>query len=73
MPILRDDRLIGRIDPRVDRDKDTFVVNAVHLEPGVKRDRATGRAVAKALQDLAKFTGMSHVSVPAGVRLPGLR
>jgi uncharacterized protein YcaQ len=73
MPILHDDELIGRIDPRVDREKDTFVVNAVHLEPGVKRDRATGRVVATALEDLAKFTGMSHVSVPAGVRFPGLR
>jgi uncharacterized protein YcaQ len=73
MPILHDDQLIGRIDPRVDREKDTFVVNAVHLEPGVKRDRATGLAVARALDDLARFTGMSRVSVPASVRLPGLR
>jgi uncharacterized protein YcaQ len=73
MPILRDDELIGRIDPRVDRERDTFVVNAVHLEPGVKPDRATGRAVTRALDDLARFTGVSRVSVPAGARLPGLR
>jgi hypothetical protein len=39
----------------------------------VKRDRATGLAVARALDDLARFTGMSRVSVPASVRLPGLR
>jgi len=73
MPILHNDELIGRIDPRVDREQDAFVVNAVHLEPGTKRDRATGRAVARALDDLAQFTGMSRVRVPAGVGLPGLR
>jgi len=73
MPILRDDELIARIDPRVDREKDAFVVNAVHLEPGMVRDRATGTAVARALDDLARFTGVSRVSVPTGVGLPGLR
>ena len=73
MPILREDELIGRIDPRVDREHETLVVNAIHLEPGVKRDRATGHAVARALDDLAQFTGMSRVSVPAGAGLRGLR
>ncbi len=73
MPILHDDELIGRIDPRVDREKDTFVVNAVHLEPGPRRDRETGRVVARALEDLAQFTGVSRVTVPAGAGLPGLR
>jgi hypothetical protein len=73
MPILREDKLIGRIDPRADRDEETLVVNAIHLEPGVKRDRATGRAIARALDDLAQFTGMSRVGVPTGAGLPGLR
>ena len=73
MPILHDDALIGRIDPRVDRERETLVVNAVHLEPGVKPDRATGRAVARALDDLAQFTGVSRVSLAAHAGLPGLR
>jgi uncharacterized protein YcaQ len=73
MPILHNDELIGRIDPRVDREKNAFVVNAVHLEPGPKRDRATGLSVARALDDLAQFTGVSRISVPPGVGLPGLR
>lgn len=73
LPILHNDELIGRIDPRVDRERETLVVNAVHLEPGAKRDRATGRAVARALDDLAQFTGVSHVKVPTGAGLPGLR
>jgi uncharacterized protein YcaQ len=73
MPILHNDELIGRIDPRVDRDKDALVINAVHLEPGVKKDRATGVAVARALDDLAQFTAVSRASIPPGVGLPGLR
>jgi uncharacterized protein YcaQ len=73
MPILHHDALIGRIDPRVDREKDALLINAVHLEPGVKKERATGVAVARALDDLAQFTGVSRVRIPAGVGLPGLR
>jgi uncharacterized protein YcaQ len=72
MPILHDDELIGRVDPRVDRERDTLVIGAVHLEPGAKRDRAAGRAVALALDDLARFTGLSRVSIPPGAGLPGL-
>jgi len=73
MPVIHDDELIGRVDPRVDRERETLVVNAFRLEPGPKRDRVTGRAVAKALDDLAQFTGVSRVAVPAGTGLPGLR
>jgi hypothetical protein len=73
MPVLHEDELIGRVDPRVDREREALIVNAVHLEPGTKRDRATGRAVAGALDELADFTGMSRVAMPAGAGLPGLR
>ncbi len=73
MPILHHDALLGRIDPRVDREREALVIHAVHLEPGVKPDRTSGRAVARALEDLAQFTGMSRVVIPAGVGLPGLR
>lgn len=73
MPILHGDELIGRIDPRVDREKDTFLVNAVHLQPGVKPDRETVQAVARALDELARFTGVSRVALSAGAGHSGLR
>ena len=73
MPILQDDELIGRIDPRVDREQDTLVVNKLHLEPGVKLDRPTGRAVTRTLDDLARFTGVSRVNAPRGAGLAGVR
>jgi hypothetical protein len=73
MPILHDDELIGRIDPRVDREKDTLVVNKLHLEPGVKLDLPARRAVARTLDDLARFTGVSRVSAPRGAGVAGVR
>src|SRR5207302_3407041 len=36
LPILRGDRLIGRIDPILDRKAGVLRVNSVHWEPGVK-------------------------------------
>ena len=36
LPILRGDRLIGRIDPVLDRKTGVLKVNSVHWEPGVK-------------------------------------
>ena len=36
LPILRGDRLIGRIDPALDRKTGVLKVNSVHWEPGVK-------------------------------------
>ena len=34
MPILRNGRLIGRLDPKADRKSKTLIVHAVYLEPG---------------------------------------
>jgi uncharacterized protein YcaQ len=73
MPILHGDELIGRIDPRVDREKDALVVNKLHLEPGMKLDRQTERAVARTLDDLARFTGVSRVNAPRVADLAGVR
>jgi uncharacterized protein YcaQ len=36
MPILHHGRLVGRIDPRVDRKAGVFSIRALHLEPGVE-------------------------------------
>jgi len=72
MPILRDDELIGRVDPKVDRERGVLAVNAVHLEQGVRRDTRTGSAIAGELEDLARFVGAREVAVARSARLPGL-
>ncbi|CAN5534589.1 winged helix-turn-helix domain-containing protein [soil metagenome] len=61
MPILRDDRLIGRIDPAFHRKSGELVINAVHAEPDAPRDRPTGEAIASAVSELARFLGATGV------------
>lgn len=63
MPMLRGDRLIGRIDPRLDRSAGRLVVNLVHLEPGVRRSRRLARSLTRALEGFAERLGASEYTV----------
>jgi uncharacterized protein YcaQ len=56
LPILRGDRLIGRIDPVFDRKANVLRVNSVHWEPGVKPV-----SLERPLRSLARFVGASSV------------
>jgi uncharacterized protein YcaQ len=57
LPILRGDRLIGRIDPVFDRKTGVLRVNSVHWEPGAKPV-----SLAKPLRELAKFVGAASIA-----------
>jgi uncharacterized protein YcaQ len=61
LPILHGDRLIGRVDPVMDRTRGRLVVNAIHTEPDAPA--AAGPAVATALADLAAFLGADGVDL----------
>jgi uncharacterized protein YcaQ len=69
MPILHGDRLIGRIDPRMDRARGRLVINAVFAEPDAPKTHQTGRAVARAIEELAAF--LSAREIVYGRRMPG--
>jgi uncharacterized protein YcaQ len=56
LPILRGDRLIGRIDPVYDRKAGVLRVNSVHWEPGVKPV-----SLEKPLRELARFIGAGSI------------
>jgi uncharacterized protein YcaQ len=56
LPILRGDRLIGRIDPVLDRKTGVLKVNSVHWEPGVKPV-----SLQKPLRSLANFIGAGSI------------
>ena len=56
LPILRGDRLIGRIDPVLDRKTGVLKVNSVHWETGVK-----AVSLQRPLRDLAKFIGAGSI------------
>ena len=63
LPILRGDRLIGRIDPVLDRKTGILRVNGVWWEPGVKPV-----SLQKPLRELAQFVGAKQIDQPkAGV------
>ena len=68
LPVLHGDRLVGRVDPALDRKRGRLVVHAVHAEPHAPA--SAGPAVAAALRELAAFLGADGVDLgqpPPGV------
>jgi len=57
LPILHRDRLVGRIDPLFDRKANVLRVRQVYAEEGATED--AGAAIAKAIQELARWLGAS--------------
>ena len=72
LPILHGDRLIGRIDPKMDRKKKRLDINAVYAEPDAPMTAGTGRAIAGVIEELASFAGAKEIAyvepAPAGWR-----
>ncbi|MFQ5575428.1 MAG: winged helix-turn-helix domain-containing protein [Anaerolineae bacterium] len=61
MPILHGERLIGRIDPKMERKTGVLRINAVYAEPDAPQNAAAGRAVAAAITELARFLGAGDI------------
>lgn len=59
LPILQGDRLIGRVDPALDRAAGVLTLHAVHAEPDAPR--AAGPQVAAAITTLAAFLGAREI------------
>jgi uncharacterized protein YcaQ len=72
LPILGGDRLIGRIDPKMDRKNHQLNIHAVYAEPDAPQSAETGQAVAAAVEELATFLGARTIiysdRVPDGWR-----
>jgi uncharacterized protein len=56
LPILHDDRLIGKLDAKAERKASVLRVNAIHED--VKFTRAMARAVQAEIDDLASWLGL---------------
>jgi len=67
LPILHGDRLMGQVEPVMDRRRGALVVNAVHAEPNAAMDTSTALAIRRTIEDLATFTGAASIEVPATV------
>ena len=63
MPILHRGKLVGRLDPAVDRKSRILTARNVHLEPGVKPSEALAQAIAGALWDFAGFLNADEVAL----------
>lgn len=61
LPILYADKLIGRIDPLMNRKKQTLEIKAVHAEPKAPREKEVGEKLGETINDFSEFLGAKHV------------
>lgn len=69
LPILHRGRLVGRLDPKLHRDRGQsgeLEIKAIYLEAGVRRSKALDRGLRRALEDLAEFVGTAKITLPRG-------
>jgi uncharacterized protein YcaQ len=59
LPVLHDDRLVGKVDAAADREASVLRVNAIHED--VKFTRAMARAVHAELEGLASWLGLAAI------------
>jgi uncharacterized protein YcaQ len=63
MPILSGDRLIGRMNPLLDRDGGRLIVNLLHLEHSVAPTPQLRTALRNALEGFARLHGASALTI----------
>ena len=66
-PLLWGDRLIGRVDLRMDREKEKLNVVSVHAEPGAPGGREVSSKIAETLEQFGEFIGARDLVYPARV------
>ena len=73
LPILHGERLIGRVDARMDRKTERLVVNNVYAEEDAPKGSGVGKEIAGVLEELASFLNARNIdylaSSPKGWRL----
>lgn len=63
LAILHRGRLVGRLDPKVERREGRLIVRSLHLEPGIQPDADLLDGLAGALRDLATFVGAHTITI----------
>ena len=64
LPILHDGEFVGRLDPKLHRDREELEVKTIVLERGFKRNAKFDRGLAEALDNLRQFTGADALKLP---------
>jgi uncharacterized protein YcaQ len=63
MPILEGHRLVGRLDPKLHRDRDLLEIKGLWWEPGIRATKARQRALDEALERLATFAEATSIQI----------
>jgi uncharacterized protein YcaQ len=66
LPILHEGKLVGRVDPKLHRDRGLLQIKALHLEPGFKSNSGFVSGMRETLSSLAEFLGATDLEVPRG-------
>ncbi|MCP4545635.1 MAG: winged helix-turn-helix domain-containing protein [bacterium] len=66
LPIMHEGRLVGRLDPKMDRSLKELRINAIHLEPDFKRDTRFDKGLGDCCRELALFLGADKIKMPRG-------
>nr|WP_279341466.1 crosslink repair DNA glycosylase YcaQ family protein [Geothrix sp. SG200] len=64
LPILEGERFVGRLDPKLHRDRGQLEVRGLWWEPGIKATKARKRGLDEALERLATFVGAEEILLP---------
>jgi uncharacterized protein YcaQ len=70
LPILHDGRLVGRLDPKLHRDRGVLEIKSLHLEAAFDDDGRNDSSFLQGLRDslasLAEFVGADDLKLPRG-------
>ncbi len=61
LPLLEGERLVGRLDPKLNRDQGVLEVRGLWWEPGIRPTRIRLKRLREALERLALFTGAREI------------
>ncbi len=64
MPILHGGRLVGRLDPKLHRDRSTLEIRNLQLEPDFDITHDFRTELRDRIEDLARFTHASEIQMP---------
>ncbi len=68
MPILHNGRLVGRLDPKLHRERQLLEIKSIRLEQRFKRSSGFDAALASAVRSLASFVAANDISLPRGFK-----
>ena len=67
LPILHKDKLIGRIDSKMDRKTGSYNILNIYHEEDAPLTNQTGHDIAASIMDLADFLGASKIKTPRNI------